>query len=93
MKKLFSWFRRKPCNTSTPQTSMEIPDFVHASLVGIMSGIKRAQKEYAEGNSAFDPLICPAWGPPTSDLGGNASTNAAEGEQCWNIIDEILAGF
>lgn len=76
MKKLFSWFRRKECKNPPPQVSMEIPDFVHAALVGIISGIQRAQQEHVDGNSAFDPLICPAWGPPLSDLGGSAKGHA-----------------
>jgi len=71
------WFKRKKQNTETPCTaSMDIQEFVKASIIGIMSGIKEAQKEYDQGNSAFDPLICPAWGPPLSEIGGSAKGHA-----------------
>lgn len=71
---LCSLLRRKEKIKSIPVTaSMNIEEFVQASIVGIMSGIRGAQKEYSQGNSAFDPLICPAWRPPVSDLGGSAS--------------------
>ncbi len=38
-----------------------------------MSGIQRPQKEYTEGNRAFDPLICASYDTPTSELDGSAS--------------------
>lgn len=69
-----SWFKREESKSNTsrycPQGSVDIQAFVQAAIVGIMSGIRGAQKEYTNGNSAFDPLICPAWGPPLSDLHG-----------------------
>lgn len=80
LKKIFSWFRSKndpretSCSPAPPM--MNIEEFVQASIVGIMSGIRSAQKEYAQGNSAFDPLISPAWAPSTSDLGGSSKGHA-----------------
>ena len=75
---IFSWFKRKKQNISSSSlpASMGIQEFVKASIIGIMSGIKEAQKEYDKGNSAFDPIICPAWGPPISDIGGSAKGHA-----------------
>jgi hypothetical protein len=74
-RKFFSWLKtkdsKKTINEPHPPISMGIEAFVQASIVGIMSGIRGAQKEYSKGNSAYDPLICPAWKPPTSDLGGS----------------------
>ncbi len=67
----FSWVRRKKCNPiPQPPVSMNIQEFIETSIVEIMSGIQSAQKKYSEGNSAFAPIICPAWKPPTSDLSG-----------------------
>lgn len=79
MKKLFDWFRwfkREDRNVPNPPACMDIQEFVHASITGIMSGIRRAQKEYAAGNSAYAPLICPAWAPPISGIGGGAKGHA-----------------
>jgi len=56
--------------------SMDIQEFVKASLIGIMSGIQEAQKEYSGRNSAYDPLICPASAPPLSDIGGGTKGHA-----------------
>lgn len=55
---------------------MEIQEFVQTSIVGVMSGIRGAQNEYSNGNSAYDPLICPAWEPPTTDAGGSTRGHA-----------------
>lgn len=78
IKKIKSWFKRKPSPTpiTTPQHSMNIEEFVKASLVGIMSGIRGAQKEYGKSNSAYAPLISPAWAPPLTDLGGGTKGHA-----------------
>lgn len=74
---MFSWFKSKKQNIEIPcPHSMDIQEFVKASIIGIMSGIKEAQKEYDLGNSALDPLICPAWGPPLSENGGSAKGHA-----------------
>jgi hypothetical protein len=55
---------------------MAIEDFVYMSIRGIMTGIQKAQQEYSGENSAFAPLICPAWAPPLSDIGGSAKGHA-----------------
>lgn len=75
---LFSWFKQKKHSTTPPssQTPMDLEEFVKASLTGIMSGIRDAQKKYEGGNSAYDPIICPAWAPPTSDVGGSSKGHA-----------------
>jgi hypothetical protein len=79
-KKIWGFFRRKDVlsagsPSAGPQT-MNIEEFVQASMIGIMSGIRGAQKEYAEGNSAYDPIISPAWAPSTSDIGGSTRGHA-----------------
>ncbi len=55
---------------------MDIREFVKASIIGVMCGIRDAQNEFSQGNSAYDPLISPAWGPPLSDAGGSAKGHA-----------------
>jgi len=77
IKKIKSWFKKKTSTPIiTPQHSINIEEFVKASLVGIMSGIRGAQKEYQKNNSAYAPLISPAWAPPLSDLGGGTKGHA-----------------
>lgn len=74
---LFSWLKKKNANHPQKQpASMDIQEFVRSSIIGIMSGIQDAQNEFGQGNSAFAPLICPAWGPPLSDIGGSAKGHA-----------------
>ncbi len=72
MKKKCSWFNPKTWfkskNRKKPD-SIDIQTFVQASIVGIVSGIREAQKEYLNENSAFAPLICPAWLPEGSSRG------------------------
>ncbi len=75
--KIKSWFKKKTTRPiNTPQYSINIEEFVKASLVGIMSGIRGAQKEYQKSNSAYAPLISPAFAPPLSDLGGGTKGHA-----------------
>lgn len=70
-KKIKAWFKKK---NSAPipilHHSINIEEFVKASLVGIMSGIRGAQKEYQKNNSAYAPLISPSSTPPLSDISG-----------------------
>lgn len=56
--------------------SMDVQEFVRASIVGVMSGIKKAQEEYANENSAYASLVCPAWAPPLSDIAGGTKGHA-----------------
>lgn len=75
--KIFSrFFGTKSVATSTSSAPMAIEDFVYMSIRGIMTGIQKAQQEYSGENSAFAPLICPAWAPPLSDIGGSAKGHA-----------------
>lgn len=75
--KIFSrFFGTKSVATPTSSAPMAIEDFVYMSIRGIMTGIQEAQQEYSDENSAFAPLICPAWAPPLSDIGGSAKGHA-----------------
>lgn len=77
LSKLFSkFFGTKSETTPTSLAPMAIDDFVYMSIQGIMTGIQKAQQEYSGENSAFAPLICPAWAPPLSDIGGSAKGHA-----------------
>jgi hypothetical protein len=75
-KKFVSWFKKKPSETFTTPPSLNIEEFVQASLVGITSGIRGAQEKYRNENSAYASLICPAWAPITSNLGGGTKGHA-----------------
>jgi hypothetical protein len=75
--KIFSrFFGTQSVATYTSSAPMAIEDFVYMSIRGIMTGIQKAQQEYSGENSAFAPLICPAWAPPLSDIGGSAKGHA-----------------
>jgi hypothetical protein len=70
-KKIKSWFKKKSsAHTPIPHHSINIEEFVKASIVGIMSGIRGAQKEYQKDNTAYAPLISPSSAPPLIDIGG-----------------------
>lgn len=73
---LFSWLKKKNHKSSKPPVSMDIQEFVKSSLIGVMAGIRDAQNEFSQANSAFAPLICPAWGPPLSDISGGTKGHA-----------------
>lgn len=64
-KNFFSFLKRKNNKKTDSQNHtlayMDIHTFVQESIIGIVSGIQDAQKEYLKENSAFAPLICPAW--------------------------------
>ena len=68
-----TWFKSKNSKKTgvhnPPPVSMNIQTFMQASIVGIVSGIRGAQEEYLNENSAFAPLICPAWLPEGSSRG------------------------
>lgn len=66
-----SWFKNfrfklkggKKTDSQNYAPVLGIEEFVRESIVGVMSGIQGAQKKYSKENSAFAPLICPAWLP------------------------------
>lgn len=70
IKSWWTWWKRKVCRESLPQDGTFVPidigDFIEASIVGIVTGIRKTQKTYANENSAFAPIICPAWLPEGS---------------------------
>jgi hypothetical protein len=70
--KMFSSDKKKgsgKTNSKNCAPILGIKEFVRDSIVGIASAIQEAQEKYSEENSAFAPLICPAWLPEGSMRG------------------------
>lgn len=95
IKKIKSWFKKKsqPSTDIAPLSprSINIEEFVKSSVVGIMSGIRGAQKEYQEANSAYAPLICPAWGPALSDIAGVYCHQFLQHKFAFNFLKQSLS--